>query len=192
MNNEISLWAVLLVDGAHCVEHHGEPTDCLQEVCFRSEPIKTQIDLRFPPVDIYTYHDGALTSPQRQRPLTQPEKHNTAINTASREKLKITALHGSDSAFYCLFIGFHSHLADCVCVPASEHDTGLWERVVLKAFSVSQIIFTATLNSSVFYPLSAIQGETAFPATLICTELLCSQRQFWATLTDNLFLFEAT
>lgn len=33
----------LLVDGAHCVEHHGKPTDCLQEVCFRSKTIKIQI-----------------------------------------------------------------------------------------------------------------------------------------------------
>lgn len=49
--NSLWLWFVLLVDGAHCVEHHGEPTDCLQEVRLWSEPIKTQIDFRFPPME---------------------------------------------------------------------------------------------------------------------------------------------
>lgn len=58
------IWFALLVDGAHCVEHHGEPADCLQEVCFGSKPIKTQIDLRVPPVEIYPHHDEELTFPQ--------------------------------------------------------------------------------------------------------------------------------
>lgn len=90
MNNKISqgLWFVLLVDGTHCVEHHGEPTDCLQEVCFRSEQIQTQIDLRFPPAEIYTCHEEDLKSPQRQNPLIQLE-----IQHSLQRKLKITALH---------------------------------------------------------------------------------------------------
>lgn len=90
MNNKISqgLWSVLLVDGTHCVEHHGEPTDCLQEVCFRSEQIQTQIDLRFPPAEIYTCHEEELKSPQRQNPLIQLE-----IQHSLQRKLKITALH---------------------------------------------------------------------------------------------------
>lgn len=58
------IWVVLLVDRAHCIEHHGEPADCLQEVCFGSKPIKTQIDLRVPPVEIYTHNDKELTFPQ--------------------------------------------------------------------------------------------------------------------------------
>lgn len=29
--------AALLVDGAHCVEHHREPADCLQEIGLRAE-----------------------------------------------------------------------------------------------------------------------------------------------------------
>lgn len=86
------LWSVLLVDGAHCVEYHGEPTDCLQEVCFRSEAIKTQIDLRFPTVEIYMCHDEELTSPQRQNPLDQPEKYNTAKLPAEKAENNSTTL----------------------------------------------------------------------------------------------------
>lgn len=87
INNEISLQSALLVDGAHCVEHHGKPTDCLKEVCFRSEPIKTQTDLRFQTVEMYACHDEELTSPK-----TQPEKYNTAKLPAEKAENNSTTL----------------------------------------------------------------------------------------------------
>lgn len=62
LTNQPRALVCLLVDGTHCVEHHGEPTDCLQEVCFRSEQIQTQIDSRFPPVEICTCHGDRAPS----------------------------------------------------------------------------------------------------------------------------------
>lgn len=77
------------------------------------------------------------------RPFVQP----AAVEVLNRLKglLRKLKIAQSDSAFYCLFIGFHSHLADCVCAlpwkHATSHKSCLQGPWIAPSFSLLCLLF---------------------------------------------------
>lgn len=83
---------------------------------------------------------------------------------------------------------WHSHLADCICVPATKHDTELSSALSWKHWAFHKSCLQWPYIARFFSSAGYLRRNPIYNAVQpgFVGWLLCSQQQFWATLTHNL------